>query len=542
MTEPSYPHKKYSSPKTRPGHLHQWSGRYALLGLGCLTGLVLLSSRVIATDEFSIPTEAEPVEAVVPAAASDSQENKQDAYSTETTTEYSDPVIVPDTEPQVEPEVTYSEPAPAIDNSIEPEPSYSEPAYNPETEYNSEPSQPEIPNIVPPPEQEIVLPDIPPAADSPANAYIDPTDYQVGATDGYEPPSTVVFSDRSTGCEAALQLGQAAGDLCSPVYPSQIYQAEGNQVPYIGNTPYIGNSNNSIPNPLVNPGNFASDSNGYVANSEPAFGGSSEESYTSSWQPEPVDYGSGGSYSGEVAVSGFSPIQVGPIAVSSMSNSGLAYYNRSQRPASVRGNGDTSVLFPLTIPAPITSLFGWRQHPVLGYGRFHTGIDLGADEGTPVVASYSGQVSVADWLGGYGMAVVLSHSAKSEETLYGHLSELFVKPGETVKQGDVIGRVGTTGVSTGPHLHFELRKLTSQGWVAIDPGNDIQVALAQLLNTMKVAEVPSAEFIAKLAEKTTDAETGTPKLPPLPPGIDVMIPNLEPPTLNFGFAENSERT
>ncbi|WRH69149.1 MAG: M23 family metallopeptidase [Planktothrix sp. GU0601_MAG3] len=172
-----------------------------------------------------------------------------------------------------------------------------------------------------------------------------------------------------------------------------------------------------------------------------------------------------------------------------MSNSGLTYYNRTQRPAAVRGNGNTSVLFPLTIPSPITSLFGWRQHPVLGYGRFHTGIDLGADEGTPVVASYSGQVSVADWLGGYGMAVVLNHSEKSQETLYGHLSELFVKPGELVKQGEVIGRVGSTGVSTGPHLHFELRKLTSQGWVAIDPRNDIEVGLAQLLNTMKVAQV-----------------------------------------------------
>ncbi|MGL6137240.1 MAG: M23 family metallopeptidase, partial [Planktothrix sp.] len=62
-----------------------------------------------------------------------------------------------------------------------------------------------------------------------------------------------------------------------------------------------------------------------------------------------------------------------------------------------------------------------------------------------------------------------------------------------------------------------------------------EVALAQLLNTMKVAQVPSSEFIAKLTE---DMETGMPKLPPLPPGVDVIIPNLEPPTLNFGFVEN----
>lgn len=544
MTEPSYSHPQSpSSPraKSRPSrHVVQYryglnclSGRYTLLGLGCLTGLVLLTSRVIATDEFSIPVEAEPVEAVSPSALPPTQ----DVYSTETPAEYSDPVGFPDVEPQIAPETSYSEPAPITDNFIEPEPDYSEPAYHPETEYYSEPLEPEIPNIVPPPQQEIVLPEPAPVTDSPANAYIDTTDYQIGATEGYEAPSTVVFSDRSTGCETALQLGQAAGDLCSPAYPSPIYQADNNSFPYSGNTPYIGNINPSIPNPLVNPQTVASESNQFFANSEPTLGGSSEGNY-SSWQPQPIDYGSGGSYGGEVAVTGFSSIAVGPIAVSSMSNSGLAYYNRTQRPAAVRGNGDTNLLFPLSIPAPITSLFGWRQHPVLGYGRFHTGIDLGADEGTPVVASYSGQVSIADWLGGYGMAVVLNHSEKSQETLYAHLSELFVKPGETVKQGEVIGRVGNTGMSTGPHLHFELRKLTSQGWVAIDPRNDLEVALAQLLNTMKVAEVPSSEFIAKLEQNTKNVETGIPKLPPLPPGIDIMIPTLEPPTLNFGFAEN----
>ncbi|SKB11149.1 putative peptidase [Planktothrix sp. PCC 11201] len=512
--------KKYPTSNTRQGRWYLGSRSYALLGLGCLTGLVLFSSRVIATDEFSIPVEAEPVEASVPSVP-------------EATTGYSDSLTVPNTEP----EPTHSEPQ-AVPDYATPDPSYSEPAYNPEPEYYSEPNPPEIPNIVPPPEQEIVFPDTPPAAESPANAYIDPTDYKIGATDGYEAPSTVVFSERSTGCEASLALGQAAGDLCSPspVYPSSIYQAENNQVPYIGN-----NNLGSVPNPLLDGGNFAptqpnsSYSNGFVANSPDYGGGGYEANYTYTSQPEAVDYGSGGSYSGEVAVTGFSPIQVGPMMVSSMSNSGLTYYNRTQRPAAVRGNGNTSVLFPLTIPSPITSLFGWREHPVLGYGRFHTGIDLGADEGTPVVASYSGQVSVADWLGGYGMAVVLNHSEKSQETLYGHLSELFVKPGELVQQGEVIGRVGSTGVSTGPHLHFELRKLTSQGWVAIDPRNDIEVALAQLLNTMKVAQVPSSEFIAKLTE---DVETGMPKLPPLPPGVDVMIPNLEPPTLNFGFAEN----
>ena len=246
-------------------------------------------------------------------------------------------------------------------------------------------------------------------------------------------------------------------------------------------------------------------------------------------------YGGSSGYSS--TLTSVSPVRVGPLYASAMSNSGLTYYNRTQRPPSLPGNGDIALLFPLSIPAPITSLFGWRQHPVYGSSRFHTGMDMGAETGTPVIASYSGQVSIADWLGGYGLTVVLDHQKKAQETLYGHLSELFVKPGEWVKQGEVIGRVGSTGVSTGPHLHFELRKLTNQGWVAIDPQNQIQMALAGVLNTLQVAAVPSEDFISTLDEQMKDWQTGTPQLPPLPPNFEVTIPNLEPPTLDFGFVK-----
>ncbi|MBS0017639.1 MAG: M23 family metallopeptidase, partial [Arthrospira sp. SH-MAG29] len=254
-----------------------------------------------------------------------------------------------------------------------------------------------------------------------------------------------------------------------------------------------------------------------------------------------ASYGGSPDYSYQVPVAGLSPVQVGPISMSAMSNSGMSYYNRTMRPPKLPGNSDTHLLFPLSIPAPITSLFGWRQHPVLGIGRFHTGIDFGADTGTPVVASYSGEVTLADWLGGYGLTVVLNHPKKSQETLYAHLSELFVKPGEFVEQGEVIGRVGSTGMSTGPHLHFELRKLTNEGWVALDPQLQIEFALAQLINTLRVAEVPAEEFIAALPNQTKNWETGLPQLPPLPPGMDIIVPNLEPPTINFGFKENIEK-
>ena len=105
---------------------------------------------------------------------------------------------------------------------------------------------------------------------------------------------------------------------------------------------------------------------------------------------------------------------------------------------------------------PITSQFGNRFHPVLGYSRFHAGTDFGADTGTPIQAAETGIVIFAGWYGGYGNAVILDHGG-GVTTLYGHASRLSVSEGETVKKGDAIAAVGTTGLSTGPHLHFEVR-------------------------------------------------------------------------------------
>jgi murein DD-endopeptidase MepM/ murein hydrolase activator NlpD len=145
-------------------------------------------------------------------------------------------------------------------------------------------------------------------------------------------------------------------------------------------------------------------------------------------------------------------------------------------------------MFPLAIPSVISSAFGWRIHPITGTQRFHTGTDLAAPMGTPVLAAYAGQVAIADFLNGYGLTVTLSHNKGTQETLYAHLSEIFVQPGELVKQGEVIGRVGSTGNSTGPHLHFEFRQLTPDGWVALDAGEQLEYALAQLVKAMQVAE------------------------------------------------------
>jgi hypothetical protein len=137
--------------------------------------------------------------------------------------------------------------------------------------------------------------------------------------------------------------------------------------------------------------------------------------------------------------------------------------------------------FPLPIPAALTSAFGWRVHPIFGDRRFHAGIDLGAPQGTPVIAAVSGRVAVADYMGGYGLTVVLENQDVALRNLYAHLSGIAVQPGIWVEQGSVIGWVGSTGNSTGPHLHFEAQQLTDNGWVAVDPlaGGALSVARAQ---------------------------------------------------------------
>jgi murein DD-endopeptidase MepM/ murein hydrolase activator NlpD len=141
------------------------------------------------------------------------------------------------------------------------------------------------------------------------------------------------------------------------------------------------------------------------------------------------------------------------------------------RPSPISGNGNLRLLFPLIGSAVTSSPFGWRLHPLLGSWLMHAGRDLAAPEGTPVVAALSGRVVSSGLAGGYGLAVELEHENPRRRTLYGHLSELYVKEGERVRQGEVIGRVGSTGLSTGPHLHFELRLPQDGGWVATDPGD-----------------------------------------------------------------------
>ncbi|MDU6251051.1 MAG: M23 family metallopeptidase, partial [Cutibacterium avidum] len=113
----------------------------------------------------------------------------------------------------------------------------------------------------------------------------------------------------------------------------------------------------------------------------------------------------------------------------------------------------TGVLLSKPLNGPVTSPFGMRFHPILHVWKLHTGVDFGASCGTPVGSSAPGKVLFAGPAGGYGNRVEVDHG-NGLSTRYGHLSEINVKIGQQVKIGDIIGEVGSTGRSTGPHLHY----------------------------------------------------------------------------------------
>jgi murein DD-endopeptidase MepM/ murein hydrolase activator NlpD len=172
-----------------------------------------------------------------------------------------------------------------------------------------------------------------------------------------------------------------------------------------------------------------------------------------------------------------------------------------------------SIIFPLPVPMAVTSAFGWRMHPIAGNWSMHSGIDIGAPQGTPVLAAYDGQVTFAQEDGGYGLSIVLDHNQGEQQTRYAHLSEILVKPGQWVPQGALIGLVGSTGNSTGPHLHFEALQRTPQGMVVIDPTQSLQQALAQLVAKMPNHDPTKAIATAQSKPLTASSASGLPAAP-----------------------------
>ncbi|MBE7031327.1 MAG: hypothetical protein E7409_07925 [Ruminococcaceae bacterium] len=112
-------------------------------------------------------------------------------------------------------------------------------------------------------------------------------------------------------------------------------------------------------------------------------------------------------------------------------------------------------MWPSNASTTITSPYGMRFHPTLKVNKLHTGIDIGAGHGTAILAANDGKVIKAGWGGGYGNYIVIDHGG-GYSTLYAHASSLSVSAGQQVKRGQTIGKVGSTGFSTGPHLHFEV--------------------------------------------------------------------------------------
>ncbi|MBS0483225.1 MAG: M23 family metallopeptidase [Proteobacteria bacterium] len=154
--------------------------------------------------------------------------------------------------------------------------------------------------------------------------------------------------------------------------------------------------------------------------------------------------------------------------------------------ASGMGAQRTGLLMPVV--GHITSTFGMRRHPILGYSRLHAGVDFGAAYGSPIYAVGDATVNFAGWHGGHGNYVRLDHG-NGYATGYGHMSRIAVTPGTRVRAGQVIGYVGSTGLSTGPHLHYELYR----GGTPVNPLS-VQFTVS---NQVDAAEL--AQFRARLA-------------------------------------------
>ena len=117
--------------------------------------------------------------------------------------------------------------------------------------------------------------------------------------------------------------------------------------------------------------------------------------------------------------------------------------------------------FVKPVNGKITSPFGWRVHPIFKRKIFHSGVDIAVPYGTPIKSANSGRVMFVGWYSGYGKVVIIDHGSINgtpTTTLYAHMSQTIAKQGGNVAKGQVIGKVGTTGYSTGPHLHFEVRQ------------------------------------------------------------------------------------
>lgn len=163
-----------------------------------------------------------------------------------------------------------------------------------------------------------------------------------------------------------------------------------------------------------------------------------------------------------------------------------------------QGTQETAGFLGSPVNGRITSYFGARRHPILGYVRMHAGVDFGAGWGAPIYAATDGRVSFAGWHGGHGNYVRLDHGS-GIGTGYGHMSRIAVAPGMSVRRGQVIGYVGSTGLSTGPHLHYEMYR----NGRTVNP-----LSLTSIVQRAQVDPAQLAAFRARLAQVTAIRPSG----------------------------------
>ncbi len=152
--------------------------------------------------------------------------------------------------------------------------------------------------------------------------------------------------------------------------------------------------------------------------------------------------------------------------------------------------------------ARLSSSFGMRKHPILGYNKMHRGTDFAAPEGTPIMASGDGVIIKAGWCGGGGNCVKIKHN-KTYQTVYAHMKNFsnLAIPGNRIKQGQIIGYVGSTGMSTGPHLHYEViengKKINSQ-LLKLPPGKSLDGANRKYFEVVRIkTDVLKSDLVAK---------------------------------------------
>ena len=182
--------------------------------------------------------------------------------------------------------------------------------------------------------------------------------------------------------------------------------------------------------------------------------------------------------------------QTGGLLYAALGDMQLMRWSYGGKPQFFRASGESARKGLMRTPvdgAHLTSEFGMRFHPILNYSRLHQGVDFGVPAGSPIMAAAGGTVAFAGWHGGHGNYVMLKHG-KTLATAYAHMQKFAVKPGQTVTQGQVIGYVGSTGLSTGPHLHYEV-------WLNNAPVNPMTV---KFLGGTQLAGGDYAKFRAEM--------------------------------------------